>query len=294
MSSSQRATSGSVSPPGRLTAMPSAIVSARSTRTGSPRRSDSGNAATLSTWTPMISTSGRARLDREGDPAGQSAAADRHDDLRQVGDVLEQLETERALPGDDVEVVEGVHEGHPGLVGAGAGRLDGVVDRRARGVDDRPERGAPLGLGERRARGHEDLARDAAHTRGMRQRPGVVAGAARGDPAGAAVAERRELAQRAADLERARPLQALGLEHDLAARALGHGERGQHRRVADDVGGHLARAEDVVEAERAGRRGHGPQSARATIASTSTWLPSGSAATPIVVRAGGSDGKKAP
>ena len=42
------------------------------------------------------------RLHRDGDARGQPAAADRDDDLREVGHVLEQLEAERALAGDDV------------------------------------------------------------------------------------------------------------------------------------------------------------------------------------------------
>ena len=50
-------------------------------------------------------------LDGDGDPRGQPAAADGHDDAREVGHVLEQLEPERALAGDDVRVVVGVHEG---------------------------------------------------------------------------------------------------------------------------------------------------------------------------------------
>ena len=54
-------------------------------------------------------------LDRDRDAAGQPAAADRHDDLREVGHVLEQLEPERALAGDDVGVVERVHERHARL-----------------------------------------------------------------------------------------------------------------------------------------------------------------------------------
>ena len=53
------------------------------------------------------------RLDRDRDAGREPAAADRHDDLREVRHLLEQLEPERALAGDDVRVVEGVHEGEP-------------------------------------------------------------------------------------------------------------------------------------------------------------------------------------
>ena len=59
-SSTHRSTSASVSLPGRLTAMPSAIVAAFGVHiSGSPRASDSGNGAHASTWTPMTRTSGR-------------------------------------------------------------------------------------------------------------------------------------------------------------------------------------------------------------------------------------------
>src|SRR2546423_3867520 len=52
------------------------------------------------------------RLDRDRDARAQPAAADRHDDLREVRDVLEQLEAERALAGDDVRIVERRSEEH--------------------------------------------------------------------------------------------------------------------------------------------------------------------------------------
>ena len=72
----------------------------------------------MSTCTPTTSISRSRRLDRDRDAAGQPAAADRDDDLRQVGHVVEQLEAERPLAGDDVGVVERVHEGHAGLLRA--------------------------------------------------------------------------------------------------------------------------------------------------------------------------------
>ena len=50
------------------------------------------------------------RLDRDRDARAQPAAAHRHHDLGEVRHVLEQLEPERALAGDDVGVVERVHE----------------------------------------------------------------------------------------------------------------------------------------------------------------------------------------
>src|SRR5215208_5825865 len=61
-SSAQRSRSRSVRSPGRLTAIPSAIVSAEVAGTGSPRLSDSGYGAQAATCTPTTSTSGRADL----------------------------------------------------------------------------------------------------------------------------------------------------------------------------------------------------------------------------------------
>ena len=69
MSSSHSPSSGSVRSPGRLTAIPSAIVSAESAATGSPRRSDSGYGAHAATCTPTTSTSGRADFTAIATPA---------------------------------------------------------------------------------------------------------------------------------------------------------------------------------------------------------------------------------
>ena len=61
--------SGSVMPPGRLTAMPSAIVSAACASIGSPALIDAGNGAQAAAWTPTICTSGLAALIASATPA---------------------------------------------------------------------------------------------------------------------------------------------------------------------------------------------------------------------------------
>ena len=71
---------------------------------------------------------GARELDHAGDAGDQAAAADRHDHLREVGDLLEQLEAERRLADDHVRIVERVHEDGAGLGGALARRRDAVVD----------------------------------------------------------------------------------------------------------------------------------------------------------------------
>src|SRR5690606_17685656 len=52
-----------------------------------------------------------ALLERYGHAADQPAAADRHDDARQVRDLFQQLEPDGALAGNDEVVIEGVHHG---------------------------------------------------------------------------------------------------------------------------------------------------------------------------------------
>jgi hypothetical protein len=129
-------------------------------------------------------------LHRDRHAAGEPAAAHGDDDLRQVGDVVEQLEAERPLARHDVRVVERMHEGHAGLLRACPGRGHALLDRRAAAVHDRAELPAALGLRQRRLDRHEHLARDAARPGGVRQGPRVVARAPPRHPLRARLAER--------------------------------------------------------------------------------------------------------
>ena len=113
MPSSSSRSSGSVSAPGRLIAIPSAIVAP-------VRRVE--RVARAAVVQRLCKRRARPRLhahelhlrvratQRDPDPAREPAAADRHDHAREVGHVLEQLERERRLARDHVEVVERVHE----------------------------------------------------------------------------------------------------------------------------------------------------------------------------------------
>ena len=60
-------------------------------------RSESRASAASSGSTPMTRTAGPERLDGRGDAAREPAAADRHEDDREVGQVLDDLEPDRAL-----------------------------------------------------------------------------------------------------------------------------------------------------------------------------------------------------
>ena len=190
---------------------------------------------------------GHERLDGDGDAARQPAPAERHDDARQVVEVLDQLESERALSGDDGGVVERVAERPAVLGGELLRRCHRVVERRPT-LDDRRAVGlARLDLGDRRARWHEDVARDAVVAGGERHRRRVVAGAAGGDARLGPIAQRVELVHRAADLERPRPLEVLRLEHDRAAEPLRQRRRRHDRGVLGDGPGDLAGGLDVGE-----------------------------------------------
>ena len=126
------------------------------------------------------------------DPGGEPAAADRKQERRRVGHLLDELEPDRALARDHERVLERVHERRAGLLCARGRGRHRIVEHRA----GEHRLGAValrrLDLGHRRVLRHEDGRRDAELARGQRDRLPVVAGA-RGDHARGAlgVAERR-------------------------------------------------------------------------------------------------------
>ena len=201
-----------------MIAIPSAIVGVASTVTGSPARSDAGNAAEARTWTPTSSTDASAwRRIASAVPPEQPAPAQRDDDLGQIVDLVEQFLAQRRLAGDHVEVVERGDERQLGIgVRAFAGQRDAFVHRLAAERHLRAQRLGGGGLGQRSVLGHVHLAAQAPRACGVGQRLSVVAGAA-GDHAGRAATQGGGLAQRAAQLERAGPLEVLGLQGHRAA-----------------------------------------------------------------------------
>ena len=172
------------------------------------------------------------RLDpprRERDAAEQPAAADRDHQRVELGHVLEHLERDGALTGDHRRVVVGVDEGER------FARFE--LARVARGVGQAVAfehdfgavypRVGDLRVG--RAPGHHDH-RAHAQPRGVvGDALGVVARAHRDHAAAALLlAQRQQLVERAALLERAGELQVLELEPDL-----GTGEVRQRAAVKD-------------------------------------------------------------
>ena len=124
-------------------------------------------------------------LDREGDAGGEAAARERHEDGGEVGAVLDELEADGALAGDDAGVVEGrdLGEALPGgeAAGLGAGLVLGAAGDAGLGAEGADRR--DLGLGDERR--HADDGAQAAGAGGEGEGAAVVAGRGAGDAGGA-------------------------------------------------------------------------------------------------------------
>ena len=245
--STQRSTSARVSSPGRFTAIPSATVRAAVTRLGATggERAWIGSAGV--DLDPDHLDLGSGRLDRDRDAADQPAAAQRNHDRAQVVDVLEQLQADASLSGDDVGVVEGVHEDGSLALGEPQRGLDAIVDGSLAGMDRGPEAGRRLDLGDGGVGRHEEIAAGALALRGERNRLTVVAGAAGDDsPLDRAFAA-AQLGAGAAQLEGAALLQALRLQRQPAAAAGVDRRHPQGRRAGDQARDPIARPLDPID-----------------------------------------------
>jgi hypothetical protein len=197
---------------------------------------------------------GAQRLHDDAHAGHQPSPADGDHHRVGLGLLAEDLERERPLPGDDVGVVEGVHEGEPlhllqparlGVRLVVVGALQHHPRAVGAGVRDLHDGG---GLGHDDGGGHPEPAGVVGH------RLRVVAGA-RGDEAALALGgrEQEELVQRPALLVRAGHLQVVELQVRVRA-----GEPGE--RLAARAGGEVdaiadadERGADVVERDHVGR-----------------------------------------
>ena len=225
-----------VSSPGEATAIPSAIVvmvGSAHRPAGGQRVGERRGALGLDGDDPDVGTAG---LDRGRDPGEQSPAAGADDHGGDVRALLEDLQTDRALPGDDVGVLERVDEHRAGALGV----LRGGHERLGQGLPDELDLRA-VGAGrrhlrQRRGLRHEHRGRGAEQPGGERDALRVVAGAGGDHAAGPlGVGQPRDARVGAADLERAGALQVLALEPDRAADAVGQPARVPQRGVPDDV-----------------------------------------------------------
>ena len=188
---------------------------------------------------------GHQRLDGDGHATGETAAADRDDDATEIVEILDDLEAERALPGDDRRVVVWMAEPLAVAVGELLRRGDRFADRRS-GLDHRRTvTAARFDLGDRRPGRDEDLARNAEVLGSERKRLGVVSGASRRDAGLGRGPERRNLVHRPTDLERTGALQVLRLEHDGPAEVVGQHDRRDDWCVLGDGAGDAPSCPDV-------------------------------------------------
>ena len=205
--------------------------------------------------TPTTRTSGPALLERHRDPCGKASATDRNEHGLCVRSLLGELEPDRPLARDHALVLEGVDERRARALDVRLRRGDRFLEALADELGLAAVRARGLDLRHRRVLRHEDRRRDPRFARRPRDRLAVVAGA-RGDDARATLrlAERRDRVVRAADLERARPLEVLRLEEHRAPARPRERLRRVERRLARDPGEALACGLDVSDRRR---RAHG-------------------------------------
>ena len=165
---------------------------------------------------PTMRTDGFTAFAASAMPGNQPAARERHDQRLDLGLPIEDLERDRALPGHDVEMVEGRNFGQALLLHQPVGLLLGVV----LGAADAAHLGAKLlDRPHLRLRNQVRQADDRAYAHARRDRrhgPPVIAGRAADDAARLAlVGKAGDGVCRTADLEGADRLETLELQHDV-------------------------------------------------------------------------------
>ena len=95
-----------VSSPGAVGSRPSMIECDCGVDTISPCCSDRNVSFAVSGSTPKTRSLRLQRVRRDAAPADQSAAADRHNQHVEIGHIRQQFQRRRALPGDDVRMLE--------------------------------------------------------------------------------------------------------------------------------------------------------------------------------------------
>ena len=237
----------SVSSPGLLTAIPSAIVK--------PCDTPPANGAHAAACTPTMRRPGFSSFARDRDARREPTAADRDDDGPDVRQLLDQLEADRPLARDHPLVLEGVHERRSARLRVCARVLLRVVEHLAAELDPGAVVLRRLDLRDRCVLRHEDRRVDPALARSPRHGLRVIA-RADGDDARRTllVGKRRDAVDRAADLERARALEVLRLQPHLTPGHALEGLGDVDRRLARGAVNPLARGADVSECGRCSRR----------------------------------------
>ena len=174
---------------------------------------------------------GHERLDGDRDAARQPAAADRDEDRGDVRQVLDDLEADRALPGDDPVVVVRRDDREPRSAAIASARSRRSSDAGPTVTISAPSAATRSRLMAGASLGHHDDGRRPEQAGRPGDALGVVARRVRDDAARAlGVGERGDGDVGAADLEGADRLEALGLQEDAV---LGRAERHERRAERD-------------------------------------------------------------
>lgn len=262
MSSTRSRMIGKFRSPGRATAMPSEIVGFVVMVTGlagGDRRRVGRSVLSLHADDPDLPSEplGHA-LHGECDAGDDAAATDRHHDGVDVRHLVDDLEAERALPGDHCRVVERRDEHGAGV----GGEVLRGAQRFFHGVAAQHDVGSVvaggLQLGQSDPDRREDRRGDAELAGGEGNTLRVVAGARGDDALGTLLGgQGREAVVGAAHLVGTRALQVLALQVHRRPEQLGEELRRLHRGDACDALDGLARRLDVRERRDRGERVRG-------------------------------------
>ena len=174
---------------------------------------------------------GHELLDQDRDAGGQAAAAHGHEDAVEPGVLLDHLQTDGSLPGDDARVVEGGDEGRA-IGGQALGLGLGGVEVLSEQEDLAAERAHSVDLDARSDGGHDDGGADAQDRGGAGHALGVVAGRCGHDAAGAlGVGQGVHSVVGAADLEGMDGLKVLAFGRNDVAQTRGQGGQDLQGRV---------------------------------------------------------------
>ena len=190
---------------------------------------------------------GPERPDRRRDPARQPAATDRDEDDRDIRQVLDELEPDRPLAGDDPIVVERRDDLEPALGCELLGHLLALVAGRADDHDLGAVGRHPLALDRRRVGGHHDHGRRPQQASRSSDALGMVARRVGDDAAPALLrGQGRDRGVGASQLERPDRLEGFGLQEPSL---LGRSER-HERRAGRDAAQAVGRRTDVLDAHQ--------------------------------------------
>ena len=161
-------------------------------------------------------------LHRERDAGEQTTATGAHHDGADLGQVMEDLQSESALASHDVGVVERVDDDGAGLLCERLRRGDRLVDGGTREVDIGAIRSGRGDLRDARALGHEDRGRNPEQLRGKSDTLRMIArGRCDHTPLLRLIAKAGNAGVGATDLERSRSLEVLRCEEDRPTHSIG-------------------------------------------------------------------------